>query len=188
MVRQLKPPHVSKQGSASWNVQPLSSREAQDAGKSHCGPVEVHVGNQPGGILDIFSGSVSWFEKTLDEYFSICKVGYKPYGPWPNFWKKQQENLLHGFLIRHQSHLHKGCRSLLSHPGLVCQCRYFHRERCGLGSSAASDPRLWWMSSSASCVTRWGICSWLPSNLRGLFALETKAKGRRQQMVNVLQP
>ena len=101
---QLKPPHVSKQGSASWNVQPLSSREAQDAGESHRGPVEIHVRNQPGGILDIFSGSVSWFEKTLDEYFSICNVGYKPYGPWPDFWKKQQENLLHGFLIRYQSH------------------------------------------------------------------------------------
>ena len=59
MVLQLKPPHVSKEGSASWNVQPLSSREAQDAGESHRGPVEVHVGNQPGGIWDIFSGSVS---------------------------------------------------------------------------------------------------------------------------------
>lgn len=28
--------------------------------------------------------------------------------------------------------------------GLACQCRAFHREKCGLGSSEACSPWLWW--------------------------------------------
>lgn len=36
----------------------------------------------------------------------------------------------------------KGGNSLTSYRGLACRCRAFHRERCGLGSSAACFPWL----------------------------------------------
>ena len=65
MVLQLKPYHISEQGSTRWDVQPLSTERLRTLGKAIRGLWKFTLGNQPGRILDIFSGSVSWFEKTL---------------------------------------------------------------------------------------------------------------------------
>ena len=79
-------------------------------------------------------------------------------------WRRGSEPLMRAVSRFHRSEL--GGHS----PGLACRSRAFHRGRCGLGSSVVSSPWLWWIPSPASFVTHSGIGSWLPSNLKGLFA------------------